>query len=165
MRARPQRAAKEQARNTIGKLVDDYLDVRRLGHWRKPLSKSSYTAVKHHLKTHWQCPHDKSMGQVSVSDIADQLTAIIREKGQAAAGRARAALSTMFVWAMGQGKVTLNPVAATNKPSDNVSRERVLDENEIAEIWAACSDDDQNIQAARRRIGELSSSLLCSRPM
>ena len=35
-----------------------------------------------------------------------------------------------------------NPVAATNRPQEPVSRDRVLSDGELREIWNACQDDD-----------------------
>jgi integrase len=48
----------------------------------------------------------------------------------------------MFVWAMGEGLVDSNPVIGTNKPEEPKARDRVLTDAELAEIWAACRDDD-----------------------
>jgi integrase len=46
------------------------------------------------------------------------------------------------VWAMGEGIAKENPVIGTNTPEEAAPRDRVLDAGEVAEIWAACRDDD-----------------------
>ena len=48
----------------------------------------------------------------------------------------------MFAWAIGEGLIDSNPVIGTNKAAEEKSRERVLDDTELANIWAACRDDD-----------------------
>jgi integrase len=50
-------------------------------------------------------------------------------------------LSAFFVWAMKEGLVEANPVFATNRPYDRKGRERVLTEQEIAQVWRAAGDD------------------------
>jgi integrase len=61
---------------------------------------------------------------------------------QSFAARARAALSTFFVWAMQMGIVENNPIIGTIQPKDSKARERVLSDDELAAIWRACKDDD-----------------------
>ena len=80
--------------------------------------------------------------EVKRRDIAVRLTEISEEHGPVAAARARIALSGMFAWAMREGIVDANPVIGTNKPPEPPSRDRVLTDAELAEIWAACQDND-----------------------
>ena len=54
-----------------------------------------------------------------------------------AANRVRASLSAMFAWGMKAGLVAGNPVAATFKPAEEGTRERVLSDAELAMIWRA----------------------------
>jgi integrase len=74
-------------------------------------------------------------------DVARCLNAITRKSGHATTGRARAALSSLFTWAMKQGQATHNPVIGTENPI-TASRDRVLKDTELAAIWRACGDDD-----------------------
>jgi integrase len=49
----------------------------------------------------------------------------------------------MFNWAMREGfDIPANPVFGTNRPAEPKSRQRVLTDGELAEIWFACRDDD-----------------------
>src|SRR5262249_58939539 len=75
-------------------------------------------------------------------DVAARLVAITREHGSIVAARARAALSTFFVWAMQMGMVENNPVIGTIQPKNSKPRERTLSDEELAAIWRACKDDD-----------------------
>jgi integrase len=45
-------------------------------------------------------------------------------------------------WAMREGLVEANPVVGTNKPAESAPRDRVLADEELAAVWAACRDDD-----------------------
>jgi integrase len=73
--------------------------------------------------------------------VVERIAEIKRENGGHTANRARASLSAMFVWAMKDGKIKENPVAATNRPHEEKRRERVLDPAELAAIWNAAGDD------------------------
>jgi len=76
-------------------------------------------------------------------DVAARLGEIIEESGPIAAARARAALSTLFTWAVGEGYVDQNAVIGTHRPDEETaSRDRVLSDSELIEVWHACRDDD-----------------------
>jgi integrase len=52
-------------------------------------------------------------------------------------------LSALFNWAIREGiDLAADPVLGTNRPAEPKSRERVLTDAELAEIWTACRDDD-----------------------
>src|SRR5262249_6583297 len=69
----------------------------------------------------------------ALSDIASR-------SGNVSADRARAALSSMFAWAIAEGLCPdgyANPVRSTNTYAGNIDRDRVLSDNEIVAIWNA----------------------------
>jgi integrase len=75
--------------------------------------------------------------------VAARLDKIASEHGPVSADRARAALSTFFAWAIGEGLCETNPVVGTNKHFDGErSRDRVLTDRELAVIWQALPDSD-----------------------
>jgi integrase len=77
---------------------------------------------------------------ITLREVADRLTVIRKERGAATAGRARSSLSSLFVWAMKNGRgPEHNPVAFTDKPK-TFARERVLTVDELRAIWQACGD-------------------------
>ena len=67
--------------------------------------------------------------------MAKRLAEIARDNGPFAANRARAALSALFNWSIGEGFVDDNPVAGTHLPTEEVKRDRVLSDDEVALIW------------------------------
>jgi integrase len=134
--------ARAAAGYSVGKLVENYLARRHHETGKNPLRKSSYEATEHYLQKHWKPLHGLQASKVDRSAIASRLTAIEVEISSVTAARARVALSSMFVWAIGQGIVDSNPVIGTNKPPEPKARDRVLSNTEIAEIWASCRDDN-----------------------
>jgi integrase len=91
---------------------------------------------------HFKPLHAMPVDRITRRDVATRLVAITRESGPITAARARATLSAMFVWLMGQGLAESNPVLGTSKPDQPPSRGRVLDDGELATILRACKDDD-----------------------
>jgi integrase len=130
------------AGQTVGKLVEEYLARRHYETGKDALRKSSYEATAHYLQKHCKPLRALQADKVDRSAIAVRLTEIEAKVSSVTAARVRVALSTMFAWAVGQGLLESNPVIGTNKPPEPKARDRVLSAGEIAEIWAACRDDD-----------------------
>jgi integrase len=130
------------AGQTVGRLVEDYLARRHYQSGKDPLRRSSYEATALYLQKHWRPLHTMRADKVDRSAVASRVSAIEAEISSVTAARARVALQSMFGWAVGQGIVTSNPVIGVNKPPEPKARDRVLTDSELAEIWAACRDDD-----------------------
>jgi integrase len=85
--------------------------------------------------------HGLPVDTVTRRDVAARLVAITRAHGSIVAARARGALSTFYVWAMGSGLAEVNPIIGTLKPQDAEPRSRVLSDEELAAIWRASGND------------------------
>jgi len=129
--------ARASAAITLGSLVNRYLKFKEAS-----VRKSTHSETKRYLNDYWKALHKVPIQEVKRRDIAVRLTQISEEHGPVAAARARIALSGIFAWAMREGIVDANPVIGTNKPPEPPSRDRVLSDAELAEIWAACRDND-----------------------
>ena len=130
--------ARAKAADTLGKVADDYLKYAK-----KKQKPRSYSETKRHLLINWKPLHVASVFHLHRRHIAARLAQIETERGAVSAARARAALSAMFNWAMREGfDIPANPVFGTNRPAEPKSRQRVLTDNELAEIWPARRDDD-----------------------
>jgi integrase len=145
-----QRKEAEQQRDrnaeTFGVVAKLYLANRQ-----KALRERSFLEVRRHIEKLWEPFAKKSIHEINRRMVALRIAEIsegIRQAdgavmgGPVAANRARATLSAMFSWAMREGIVDQNPVAATNKAIDEDPCDRVLTDAELAAIWTACRDDD-----------------------
>lgn len=128
---------REAASVTLGVVVEDFLSRRT-----ERLKPRSFEEVERHLRRHWKPLHSLSLKDIGRSDVADRLGVIAREHGPYAANRARTSLSSFFSWAIGEGKAHENPVAGTNKATDEVSRDRVLSPEELSLAWRLAGDGD-----------------------
>jgi Arm DNA-binding domain len=60
-----------------------------------------------------------------------------------AEARARANLSAMYAWAIGEALCDVNPVIGTNDPADDLkARDRGLNDAELRLVWDAAGDGD-----------------------
>ena len=91
--------------------------------------------MERHLRRHWKPLGERPLTSIKRSLVAKRLGEIARDNGGFAANRARAALSALFNWSIGEGFLDDNPVAGTHLPTEEVKRDRVLSDDEVALIW------------------------------
>jgi len=107
------------------------------------LRPRSYVDAKRYLEQYSKPLHSLHLARINRATVAARLGKIADEHGPVSADRARAALSSFFRWAIGEGLCDMNPVIGTNKHFDGAkSRDRVLADRELALIWRALPDSD-----------------------
>jgi integrase len=133
----PQEEKAEQrlkAPHTLRAIAQDYLDA-------KQVRPRTLTEIKRYLTGPYFKPlHSTTIGSITRADVAARITAIGKTSGSTTANRARAALSAMFSWAMGQGLAEANPCVGANRLQENPTRERVLSNAELVAVWKACEE-------------------------
>jgi integrase len=130
-------ARRQQDGHTLAAVARDYLEAKKA-----TVRVNTYRELVRYLTGPYFKPlHAMPIDQVTRRDVAFRLTRITAENGSITAGRARAALSALYAWALGHGLAETNPVVGTLKPEDSKPRERVLSDSEITTLWRACGDD------------------------
>jgi len=130
--------ARAQASSTLQTVVDRYINERAASR----LKTRSLEEVERHLRKHWSPLAELPVKKVARADVAAQVAKIAKQNGLFAANRARAALSALFSWAMGEGLADANPVIGTNKATEEVSRDRVLSPEELSLVWREAGKGD-----------------------
>ncbi|MCW6506908.1 integrase arm-type DNA-binding domain-containing protein [Hyphomicrobiales bacterium BP6-180914] len=130
--------ARTQAAVTLKRTAEDYL----ARHAVKRLKAGSFAEVQRHLRQHWKPLGERPLSSITRALVSARLVEIARENGPFAANRARAALSAFFSWAIGEGLAENNPVAGTNKATDEVTRDRVLSDEELILVWRCAGVGD-----------------------
>jgi integrase len=74
--------------------------------------------------------------------VAARLAEIAAANGLYASNRARAALSTFYSWAIGEGLANENPVVGTNKAVVEETRDRILTPEELRLAWQLAGPGD-----------------------
>jgi integrase len=127
-----------QAADTLRKITDQYIEAAK----RKQRPRT-HSEVVRYLLTAWKPLHSLSVFKITRRQITARVADIAEQHGTVSAARARTALSSMFNWAIREGlDIPANPVLGTNRPEQPKSRDRVLSDAELAEVWHACGDDD-----------------------
>jgi integrase len=129
--------ARADASNTLDAIITAYLEAKKA-----EFRDRSYEATEYHLNTLWKPLHKLALAAVNRATIAAQVRTIAKGNGPVAANRARASLSAMFRWAIGEGLAEENPVVGTNKQEENGPRERSLSDAEAAAVWLAAPAND-----------------------
>jgi integrase len=124
------------ASKTFDPVIDSYLEA-----VNAERSQSHYEATKRALKVRFKKLHGLALTSIERSTVATELQAIRKEQGPIAMNRARTYLSSFFNWAIGEGICEANPVDKTNRNDEN-SRDRVLKNDELKQIWRALPDNN-----------------------
>jgi len=74
-----------------------------------------FIGVARYLNQHWAPLAEVPVHKIGRADVAARLADIAKGSGPFAANRARAALSALYGWAIGEGLVDQNPVVGTRK--------------------------------------------------
>jgi integrase len=120
----------------FGKVVELYLASRQD---RRP---ETLRQAKHHLRTAWASLHRKPLASIGRAEVAALLEEMKQTRGLTAAARARARLSALCAWAIKRGMLEANVVIGTENPAAEIpTRDRVLEDWELAAILAACGDN------------------------
>ena len=129
--------ARVEADNTVGVLIDQYLKTRK-SDWRP----RSEVEIRRHLTKHAKPLHSMPITAVSQRNVAGLLNDIATHSGSVTANRVRASLSTFLGWVIREGiRLPEGNVAAYTNKREEKSRDRVLSDSELREIWNACPDD------------------------
>ena len=137
--------AEDRKQNTITlkSVIDQFLRTKEKQVETDNLRPASLKAMKIYLTGDYFGPlHGKPINAVTRADVAVRLNAITNDRSADTAKQARVHLSAFFGWAMREGIANSNPVIATNEPDGNADRERRLSDDELAQVWRACKDDD-----------------------
>ena len=134
--------AKPLLTETFGAEVIRYLERKRLA-----MKLRAFEEVERHLTNHAAPLHKLRLAEIDRRTIAVRLGEIETASGPVARNRVRSSLSALFGWAVTEGLLDANPVQGTAKLDEGGSRERVLTQQELAELWSAL-DAEPNPQFA-----------------
>jgi integrase len=129
-------AKRAESGRTLRKAIETYLNDPAIKGLRSIRHKRLYL-----LGSYWAPLHNRGLSQITLPDVAQQLTALRQEHSEVTARAARIALSAFFKWAKEEGWVTSDPVRDTRVPENSKSRDRVLTKGELVAVWNAAGTD------------------------
>jgi integrase len=148
-------AAKESAArqpDTVAAVVESFIRLDLERRKRAPRYIADVRRIfSNHVLPRWA---DRDIRAITRRDVIELLDAIMdtgsivkgangkKRKlpgGPVIANRTLAAVRAMFNWALRRGMVEATPAAMVEAPGEETARARVLDDGEIAAVWAAAS--------------------------
>jgi hypothetical protein len=134
--ASEKQAAKAKTDETFGAMLPRYL-----AHKRAKLKPRSFEEVDRHLTINCRSLHARPIDAVDQRAAAILLAKTSEDRGPKACNNTRASGSGYYSWLMREGLASNNPFANTNKAVENAPRERTPSDDELAEIWRACPNN------------------------
>ena len=131
------KAARAKKFLTVGELIKRYLAAKQ-----SEIRPTYFVDMTRYLERYWASLHAVGIEHVTRTDIVSGLKKIAEEHGKVTADRAKAAISGFFAWAIHEAYLEATPVYSIRRHATNGSRERVLSERELVEIWQACRGDE-----------------------
>jgi integrase len=122
--------AQLRAGESFANAIERYLERKR-----SSLKPRSFEDTERYLRGHAAQLHKLGLDEIDRRKIATLLGQIETSSGPVARNRARSALSSFFSWCVAEGLLDLNPVTGTAKAIQNGSRERVLTQDELRQLW------------------------------
>jgi integrase len=129
-------AARAHAEESFEACVRKYLPWQR-----QQVRPISYIENERHLLRNLAPLHGLPIDAVDRRTIAGQLTRLTVATGPRQANATRASLAKFLAWCLREGLVESNQALLTNKNAEN-RRDRVLVDDELADIWRALPDND-----------------------
>jgi integrase len=134
---------REKDKTTFGGTVKDFLDM-------KSGRPNTLKALKGYLDRKAKPLHSTPIDRITRTDISALVLRAQKSSGAPTAGCLRAALSSLFAWAMMMGTVEANPVIGSYEPPKRAKGDRVLTAatskersgRELMAIWNQSGDTD-----------------------
>jgi integrase len=129
----------------LGGAIEIYLAARERTRGEAGNRDRTLDELKRYLQdphgVYWRPLHKLPVTVVSRRDIARQRAIIEVNSGRVAAKQAKSSITAFFSWAVQQGLLESSPAIGI-EDTRTPSRDRVLSDAELADVWRACADDD-----------------------
>lgn len=123
-----------EVRMTFGDVVPQFIEL-----YAKPRNRSWKPTER--VLTKFASLYDKPITDIRRGDVVKVVDELIASGMGAGANRALAAIKKLFAWCLDRGTIETNPIAALKAPAKEVSRDRVLSDQEIVACWRAAEGE------------------------
>lgn len=80
----------------------------------------------------------KPLDEITRADVIGSLDRVMARTGGVQVNRTLASIRKFFNWSVERGYLNQSPAAGISAPAKEHSRDRVLNDDELAAVWAAC---------------------------
>jgi integrase len=128
-----------------GKLKFETLAATFLAEQKKRIAPRTYLEWERHITKHLSSLNSAVIDKIERRDIIEQIDRIAAQSGATSANHCRATLSVFFAWCIERQYRESNPVMGISKRSTREARSRILDDDELAEVWAHAGDSNHGL--------------------
>jgi integrase len=136
-RRRVRREAERAQRDTFALVVEDFIEK-----YAKPRNRrwaDTDRAFKVNVIPAWG---KRPIASITRRDVIELLEKIDKERGPYMSNRTLAAVRRLFSWAVERDMIDANPATNVKPVGKEVSRDRVLTDDELRAFWMATEGDD-----------------------
>lgn len=91
--------------------------------------------------------HDRPLEEIKRSQVVRELDRFMARGMGTGTNRALASIKKLFAWCLDRGTIETNPVAGLKPPAKELSRDRVLSDEEIVTCWRAAEEQGAAFEA------------------
>jgi integrase len=131
----PEAEAAEAARlesYTFAKAVDAFVRLHCQRYNRAVTARDTERILNNRFVSRWA---KRDIREITRTDILKVLDDTVEHGLPSAANHALSAIRKFFNWCVERGMLEASPCQGVKKPANNLSRERVLDADELAAVW------------------------------
>lgn len=129
------KAERSSGRFLSGAVLDEYLSRHVRQNNRSKTAKEAERLINHDIRPYWS---ETDIRDIRRKDILDVLDRVTDRGARYTANQLYAVLSRFFRFCLERGFIEDNPFSHIPKPKKPVSRDRVLNEEEIRAFWKVC---------------------------
>jgi integrase len=128
------RAAARTAVDTVESVAEEFFERHVKPHTRSRSAHETMRLFEHDILPAWG---KRPIASITLRDVNELLDAIVDRGSRIVANRVFAAGRKMFAWACSRGLLAASPFEHVTAPSKEISRDRVLDDSELALVLRA----------------------------
>jgi integrase len=122
---------------SVKSLITKYLAERG-----EKVSDRHFPEIRRYLEDYAEPLHALAIDEITRKHVVRRVDEIAEEKGESTADHWKRATSAFFAWCIERCHIEQNPASNIKARANGGSRDRVLTEEELVEIWRACGDSD-----------------------
>ena len=136
----PQHEKEERRRgHSFEDAADDFVTTHCARRNRASTASHAAGTLRLHFIPKWR---NRDVREIKRADILSVLDKMMRDEMPGAAIRSLAVIRKFFNWCVERGLIDASPCAGVKAPAPHRSRDRVLDDKELAAIWRAAAETE-----------------------
>jgi integrase len=136
-RRQARREAERAQRDSFAAIVDDFIEK-----YAKPRNRRWADTARTFNVNVIPAWGKRPIASITRRDVIDLLEKIDKERGPYMSNRTLAAIRRLFAWAVERDVIDASPAANVKPVGKEVSRDRVLTDNELVAFWTATEGED-----------------------